>query len=186
MVVITTSFQSKLKLDPLRKEKLHLNTFGSDTFSTKACDVVCLSLRRPGYTDTIDIVACTSPTICSSLPALVDITKFSHLTDIELADNFTDHEASSIDVLIGSYYYWSVVNGELRKGDSGPVVMNSIFGWLLSGPIDSLSKTGNFTNQTHVIITDTVNGTSRGDQDDLISRTLKRFWDSEAIGIHSS
>ena len=102
---ITTSLQSKLKLESLRKERLHLNTFGSDTFSARTCDVVCLSLQRPGYTDTIDILACTSPTICSSLPALVDITKYSHLTDIELADNFTDHEASSIDVLIGSNYY---------------------------------------------------------------------------------
>ena len=186
---ITTSLQSRLKLEPLRKERLHLNTFGSDTFSARTCDVVCLSLQRPGYTDTIDIMACTSPTICSSLPALVDITKYSHLKDIELADNFTDHEASSIDVLIGSNYYnnnWSVVNGELRKGDSGPVAMNSIFGWLLSGPVDSLSNTSTFANHAHVIITDTVNGTSNDNQDDLLSRTLKRFWDTEAIGIHSS
>ena len=131
-------------------------------------------------------MAYTSPTICSILPALVDITKYSHLTYIELADNFTDHEASSIDVLIGSNYYWSVVNGELRKGESGPVAMNSIFGWLLSGPVDSLSNTSTLANHAHVIITDAVNGTSSDNQDDLLSRTLKRFWDTEAIGIHSS
>lgn len=59
--------------------------------------------------------------------------------------------------------------------------MNSIFGWLLPGPVNS------FGNATHiVIITDRVNGVSRDNQDDLLSRTLKWFWDSEAIGIHNS
>ena len=50
-----------MKLEPIRREKLHLNTFGSDTFATKAWDVVRLSLQRPGQSDTIEIIAYTSP-----------------------------------------------------------------------------------------------------------------------------
>ena len=42
---ITTTLQSRLRLEPIRREKLHLNTFGSDT---KACDVARLSLQRSG------------------------------------------------------------------------------------------------------------------------------------------
>lgn len=95
---ITSSLQSKLTLEPLHPEKLYLNTFESDTFATKTCDVVCLSLQKPGHTNTIDIVACTSPTICSNLPTLVDVNKYSYLTDLQLADTFTNQEASSIDV----------------------------------------------------------------------------------------
>ena len=45
---IITSLQLKLKLEPIHQEKLHLNTFGSDTFATKACDVVHLSMQGPG------------------------------------------------------------------------------------------------------------------------------------------
>ena len=181
---ITTSLQSKLKLEPIRRERLHLNTFGSNTFATRTCDVVCLSLRRPEQPSTIEIMACTSPVICSSLPALVDVTKYPYLTDLELADSNCTDQTNNIDVLIGSNYYWSVVTGKLVKGNSGPVAMNSIFGWLLSGSVDSCSSI--YTNHTHVVITDTVDGVSRDNQDDLLSRTLKRFWDSEAIGIHDN
>ena len=77
------------------------------TFAVRTCDVVCLSLQRPEQPNIIEIMACTSTIICSSLPALVDITKYPHLTDIELADNCTD-QTNSINVLIGLNYYWSV------------------------------------------------------------------------------
>ena len=132
---ITTSLQSKLRLKPIFQERLHLNTFGSETFATKTWDVVKLSLQRPGHTSTIEITACTSPVICSSLPALVDVTKYEHLADLELADECTGQWTDCIDVLIGSNYYWSVVTGEVLNSDSGPVAMKSVFGWLLSGPV---------------------------------------------------
>jgi len=64
---ITTSLQSKLKLESIRQEKLHLNTFGSNTFATRTCDVVRLSLRRPEQPGTIEIMACTSPVICDRI-----------------------------------------------------------------------------------------------------------------------
>ena len=179
---ITTTLQSKLRLEPIRREKLHLNTFGSNTFATKACDVVRLSLQRPGQSDTIEIIACTSPTICSSLPALVDVTKYAHLTDLELADHCNEQSSGPIYVLIGSNYYWSIVTGELVKGDSGPVAMNSVFGWLLSRPVSSF--TYNSINHAHVVITDAVDGAPTDQQDNLLSQALKCFWDNETIGIY--
>ena len=181
---ITTTLQSKLKLEPIRREKLHLNTFGSDTFATRTCDVVHLSLQGPGRSDTIEITACTSPTICSSLPTLVDVTKYAHLTDLELADHCDEQSNGPIDVLIGSNYYWSVVTSEMVKGDSGPVAVNSIFGWLLSGPVNRVDYSS--INHTHVVITDAMDGAPTDQQDNLLSKALKRFWDSETIGIHDS
>ena len=41
---------------------------------------------------------------------------------------------NSVDILIGSDYYWDIVTGEVLKGD-GPIVVHSKFGWLLSGQI---------------------------------------------------
>ena len=70
----------------------------------------------------------------------------------------------------------------LVKGDSGPVATNSVFG--LSGPVNSFNNSN--INHVHVVITDAVDSASTDKQDNLLSRTLKRFWDSEAIGIHDS
>ena len=58
------------------------------------------------------------------------------------------------------------------SGISRPVAVNSIFGWLLSGPINS---SNNDVHRTHVIITDTTNGSPKDIPDDLLSRTLKQF-----------
>lgn len=37
---VTDSLTNRLKLKPLGKERLHLNTFGDHSFRTKTCDVV--------------------------------------------------------------------------------------------------------------------------------------------------
>ena len=176
---VTTSLQSRLRLAPIHQEKLHLNTFGSDTFAMKACDVVQFLLQGPGQ-QTIEITACTSPVICSHLPALIDVTKYEHLAGLQLANDYADSESGGIDVLIGSNYYRSVVTGEMVNGVSGPVAVNSTFGWLLSGPVNSSS---NDVHHTHVIITDTTDSDSRDIPHDLLSSTLKHFWDSKSIGI---
>ena len=100
---ITTSLQSKLRLTPIHQERLHPNTFGSDIFAMKACDVVQFSLQGPRQ-QTIEIIACTLPVMCPRLPALIDVTKYVHLAEFELADDYTDQESGGIDVLIGSNY----------------------------------------------------------------------------------
>ena len=75
---------------------------------------------------------------------------------------------------------WSVVTGEVVNGVSGPVAVNSVFGCLLPGPV---SSSNNDVHHMHVIITNTTDGASRDIPDDLVSRTLKQFWDSKSIGI---
>ena len=82
--------------------------------------------------------------------------------------------------MIGSNYYWSAVTGKVVNGVSTPVAVNSVFGWLLSGPATS---SNNDVHHTHVVITDTTDGTARDMPDDLLSKTLKHFWDSESIEI---
>ena len=57
-------------------------------------------------------MAHTSPTICSSLPTLVDVNKYTHLQGLELADKGNLHQGG-IDILIGSNYYWQVVTGDI-------------------------------------------------------------------------
>ena len=40
----------------------------------------------------------------------------------------------SPDILVGSDQYWNIPTGELIKGETGPVALNTYFGWMLSGP----------------------------------------------------
>ena len=62
-------------------------------------------------------MACTSPVICSSLPSLVNVSKYAHLKCLDLADS--DRLCrGDIDILITSDYYWQIVTGEVVNGDS--------------------------------------------------------------------
>ena len=45
-----------------------------------------------------------------------------------------DGSQPNIDILIGSDFYFEILTGEVLRGDSGPVAVNSNFGWVVSGP----------------------------------------------------
>ena len=53
----------------------------------------------------MEIIAFTLPNVCSSLPALIDVTKYAYLTDLKQADHCNGQSSGLVDVLIGSNYY---------------------------------------------------------------------------------
>ena len=56
---------------------------------------------------------------------------------LKLADN--GQNKGKIDLLIGADFYWSVVNGAVKRGnDVGPVALGSKLGWLLSEQITGI------------------------------------------------
>jgi len=111
------------------KENLHLNTFGDNNYRNQKCDVVklCLETRDNKL---FELTALKFPAICSALPNKINVIDLPHLDGLELADQFDDND--SIDVLIGSDYYWDIVSGETVKGENGPAAVSSKFGWFLS------------------------------------------------------
>ena len=111
----------------------------------------------------------TFPAICSPIPATINIDDYPHLQDLELAENFDSNDA--ISVLIGSNYYWAIVNAEVIKGESGPTAINSKFGW----------RSSNRTN-SNLIISDLPHPPDF-EGNDAISMELRRFWETESIGI---
>jgi len=58
-----------------------------------------------------------------------------------LADGDSLDSKKSIDVLVGSDYYCSIVTGDTVVGDGGPVALGSKLGWLLSGPLNDYGST---------------------------------------------
>ena len=121
------------------------------------------------------------PAICSLLQTAVVVDQYPHLRDLDLADEDTDEGCSdSIDILIGTDYYWQVVIGDIICGDTGPVALNSHFGWLVSGPTKSLSVNYAISNLN-------IKGDGNMEySDNQLTQDLSKFWDTEAIGIFNS
>ena len=105
--------------------------------------------------------------------------KFPLLEWLEFADS-SDSDHRNIDVLIGSDFYWSIILEGTRQGEKGPVAVNSKLGWLLSGPTCGVSN-GDVT-VSNLIVTE---GEPELFENDKLHNALKRFWDTEAIGIES-
>ena len=110
-------------------------------------------MQKPGHSERLEITARTSLVICSNLPELVNASKYTHLQGLDLADTCSSsNHQGGIDVLIGSDYYWQIVTGDVVSGESGPVAMNSIFGWLVSGPINDSSVVNSMYSSNLAII----------------------------------
>jgi len=124
----------KLGLKPTRVEALNLNTFGSESYERRQCDLAKLTLLGRDGTS-IEIQAISFPKICSPVTARIDVAQLTKLQNFELADYDPNRSSGKIDVLIGSDYYWDVVSGDVVREGTGPVAIRSIFGWILSGKI---------------------------------------------------
>ena len=57
---------------------------------------------------------------------------------------------TNIDILIASDHYFDVVTDEIYRGDKSPVAINTIFGWVISGPTQKDSKDD--SSSTNLII----------------------------------
>lgn len=87
----------------------------------------------------IKVSALSFPTICSPLTQRVYVSLYPHLQHLDFADDFDGTDA--VDVLIGADFYWDIVGEESIRGEDGPTALNSMFGWILSGPTNTGSAT---------------------------------------------
>ena len=94
--------------------------------------------------------------ICNPLSdPCVSITKnqYDHLKYLKLTDSSDSKFNCNVDILIGADYYWDFVSGNIRRGNSGPVAIEIILGWVLSGTCEfenNISATVNLSS-THVL-----------------------------------
>ena len=54
-----------------------------------------------------------------------------HLAGFDLADGMRDSTSTTIDLLIGADLYWTIVSGQILKGNSGPTAIEARVGWVL-------------------------------------------------------
>ena len=101
-----------------------------------------------------------------------------HLKDIALSE-FNPEENLVVDIFVGADQYWNIANGEVKRGESGAVAMNT-----LSGPVENSPRSethpGNLV-ATLVLQIDT--GRDEMDVHEMeLGARLRIFWELESIG----
>ena len=149
---ITNSLKKRLGLVPIGTETLNLNTFSEDHFKKRKCDVVQFDLK--GSRGNRKITALCFSKLCSPLTTTIDIGLYPHLYDLQLSDlNILEgrQSDSSIDILLGADYYFDILTGEMVRGESGPVAVNSEFDWVVTGTTNE-TESCCITSSTHLLI----------------------------------
>lgn len=93
---------------------------------------------------------------------------WTQFADLTLAD--TDLTSSDpIDILIGADLYGSVILDGIRRVPGGPIAQNTLFGWVLSGPVTASAA------RARTIIVQHISSSLSLEQE------LRRFWEIEEI-----
>ncbi|XP_070141631.1 uncharacterized protein [Drosophila kikkawai] len=109
--------------------------------STKLCTLAIRAPSRPGLQ--LETAAYVLPQLAGKLPSYpIPRDLLKELPDVPLADP-TFSESSEIDVLIGADILPSVLLGGSKNNIFGSLLaQETIFGWVLSGPVSSEATSG--------------------------------------------
>ena len=155
---------------------MNVKGFGGKTSQFEKVDVVQVRIHATHDGEDVVVTASVVPMIClppSSSKVRFAKHRYEHLVNLNLADDPDDHTADNeIAMLIGADHYWSIILDEIHRGQAGPVALLSRCGLVLSGPLE------------------------RGDPDEVglalliqadpVAEVLRRFWDTDSIGISST
>ena len=181
---VTEALCRRLRLKPVKKERLHLNTFGELAFKDKTCDLVQIRLQKIGSSYCLVLEALSFPTICSSLPNVVHLDKYPQLCDLQLADP-PGKSTEVIDLLVWFDHYWNIVEEETIRTDNGPTAVRSKLGWLLSGPLTSLHSC--VLTFSHLAVCQGFNELEPSTNElSGLNNILKSFWELESLGINDT
>ncbi|XP_067041142.1 uncharacterized protein [Acropora muricata] len=154
-------------------EVLSVATLGGETSESKRFQRVRFTLSPiQGHPkEAVEMEALTLPKICNPLgPVKLSLMDNPHLQGLTLADSYPRNSVQ-VDVLIGADHYYSFVTGTCKRGENPEslVAVESYFGWIITGPVDSYSK------HTSAMLTMVENNE--------VTASLRRFWELESIGI---
>ncbi|XP_020611283.1 uncharacterized protein LOC110049797 [Orbicella faveolata] len=184
---IAQHLKKTLGLKPIAREGLCIKTFGTDYNNLRTVGIVNLCLKNVDNDVIVTITAHVVLVICS--PLNYQTIQFArknhaHLKDIVLPQCISE-ENLVIDILIGADQYWNIANGEVRRGESGPITVNTRFGWTLSGPIENAPCSD--THSVNLAATHVLQIDARRDEMDVhemeLEVKLQTFWEFESIGI---
>ncbi|XP_070162567.1 uncharacterized protein [Polyergus mexicanus] len=112
----------------------------------------------------------------------VDLSSLSYLSDLPRADS-DPTSSDPINIIIGADLYSDIIRDGIRRGSVGqPFAQNSIFGWIISGPLTSLERndpsqstmTFGHCDRGRISAHHTISSPS-------LEEELRRFWEIEEL-----
>lgn len=129
---ITERFSQRMKV---QRKKIHLPISGIGQSSTHAKQQISSIIRsRVGaYSTAVDLLVL--PRVTIDLPATsVNTSTWSFPPGIQLADPSFD-STNPVDIILGAEIFFELfrIPGRIYLGEHLPVLVNSVFGWVVSG-----------------------------------------------------
>ena len=173
---------SALNLKPLRQVNMVIKAFGNNNEKNMRLNEYRVCLRSINNDTSFYFKVLAVPTLCSPIGGQrIELAVDQHpfLKKLQLADN-EKCDNKNVDLLIGADVYWQIVTGEIKKDDnSGLIAINSVLGWLISGPI----KSENQSSSVNVTTSHVMKIECEERSDVILTESLQKFWDLDTIGI---
>ena len=172
----------QINLKPIGSKKMNVKTFGNAEGEVKVLEEYEFCIKNPKRGCNIYMKGFAVPVICSPLTSQrVEIAEkiYPILKELDLSDVNKDN--SNIDLLIGADFYWTVMEGEIKRCNAdGLTALNSKLGWVLSGPFD-----GKASSMTLNLMTDHVLNVqvSLSDEEEKLDKLVETFWNLDTLGI---
>ena len=181
----------RLNLSVVRWDQVILNGFQSENDTVNWVKVVKARLCDFNGIRSCEAELHVVPKICSAITQQTIETAQSmyvHLHNLPLADCTNGDTSLDVQVLIGGNQYWKFVSGKLCRGPTGPVAMETMFGWVLSGNVEGIpqSCSTNLATSTHVLqISCEVPDVDPIEFDRSMVDRIHEFWNTENTGVPS-
>ena len=182
---ITQRIADELKLKPIRKISMGVSGFLSHRdgeMKLKEYEIIILPMNSSKQNHKVKVLCV--PNICSKIKGQnlsCVIKNHDFIRKLQLADTSFNGE-TNVDILIGADLYWQFVTGETKRSEKcNLVAINSIFGWVVSGPNECINGNHNSTvckSTAHVL------KISCNENEMLkLNENIHRFWNLDEIGI---
>ncbi|XP_057305140.1 uncharacterized protein LOC130642082 [Hydractinia symbiolongicarpus] len=188
---ITKELSEKLQLKEIDKETVTTYTFGCKKPKSFLSTLVELNLQKNDGKPLL-IKARVVPHITGTVERTpIDITRRRKLeSNFELSDTLpTTLQTSTLGLLIGNDHYHDIVLPERKKVDNGLCLINSLFGWILSGRISENEK--HTSDVSMFVMTNTtadqpfaeIQKMKPLDECENLEPDIEALWSLETIGI---
>jgi len=164
--IITEPLAQRLRLARTRVS-VSITGIGETAAAAKHAANITVSSRN-GTGPSLSVTALVLRSLTNYIPQRVDnLTNLDYIRSLTLAD--CDSTSSDpIDIILGADLYGLILKSGVRSRSSNePVAQNSIFGWILSGPMSVQASSSTSIHMHHCTV-----------HEDL-SNQLKRFWKIE-------
>ena len=178
---ITENVRKRLRLKTVRTEKISISVFGgSKECRLESLDVVEFKIKHRFENSYSVVEALVYPVICCEIKGqLVSLAKeqYDHISRLTLADFEDQNERFSVGVLTGVDFYHKFFLEKIIKGPKSPGASSSVFGWILSSPVELDPSVA--TNLS--FITGHILRCSTGPSKNELKEDLSKFWSVEDL-----